>query len=72
MAMSAQGLAWLPRSIIRSELAQGELVSLESCRRPAILLEIRLFRQISRLSRDAEAFWAAAIVATSDAAWSSN
>ena len=60
MVVSAQGVAWLPRSIIGSELAGGTLVILGGARRP-IALDIRLFRPETRLAADAEFFWAAAV-----------
>ena len=59
MALSGQGMAWLPRSIINAELGLGTLVLLDGAARP-IGLDIRLFRPKARLGTSAEAFWAAA------------
>jgi DNA-binding transcriptional LysR family regulator len=59
MARDGRGVAWLPRSLIEPDLAEGLLV-------PAggpdwdIPVEIRLFRPKARLSPAAERFWSLA------------
>jgi DNA-binding transcriptional LysR family regulator len=56
MAMEGRGIAWLPQSLIKDELASGLLV-------PAgnphwhIPVDIRLYRQRATLSAPAEALW---------------
>ncbi|WP_137890846.1 LysR family transcriptional regulator [Ramlibacter sp. 2FC] len=56
MALEGRGLAWLPRSLIAPELAQGTLVPAggEAWQIP---VDIRLYRQQGPLSTAAEALW---------------
>jgi DNA-binding transcriptional LysR family regulator len=59
MALDGRGLAWLPESLVREELAAGRLQPTG----PAhwqIPIEIRLYRDPAPLGAYAEAFWAAA------------
>lgn len=58
MAVQGRGLAFLPRSLIGEELAQGSLVRAGDAAWD-IPIEIRLFRPRTRLSASAEAFWSA-------------
>ena len=63
MALDGKGLAWLPRTLIADDLSAGRLTpaaSDEWC----IAMEIRLYRDKSRLGQAAEDFWAA-VLATS-------
>ncbi|MBO1073822.1 LysR family transcriptional regulator [Roseomonas marmotae] len=59
MASQGHGLAWLPRSLVAEDLAEGRLV--EAGAGQAIPVEIRLFRPRHRQSAGVEAFWAAAL-----------
>ena len=59
MALEGRGLAWLPESLVREEIAGGRL----QVAGPAhwrIAVEIRLYRDPARLSAHAEGFWRAA------------
>lgn len=59
MALEGRGLAWLPASLVREELAAGRL----QVTGPAhwrIAIEIRLYRDPQALGPYAEAFWQAA------------
>ncbi|MDB5858352.1 MAG: LysR family transcriptional regulator [Ramlibacter sp.] len=59
MALDGRGLAWLPQSLVREELAAGRL----QVRGPdhwRIPVEVRLYRDPAPLGPYAEAFWAAA------------
>ncbi len=58
MALDGRGLAWLPQSLIREDLAGGRLVEAAAAEW-RIELEIRLFRDRAPMGRAAEAFWAA-------------
>jgi LysR family transcriptional regulator, hypochlorite-specific transcription factor HypT len=60
MAVGGFGLAWLPRSMILTELDRRDLAPVRSLARWTIALDIRLFRPMGRLSGAAESFWAAA------------
>jgi len=60
MALDGRGLAWLPESLIGEHLNAGELVRAGDSVWD-IPIEIRLFRQRSRLSRGAESFSAVAL-----------
>jgi DNA-binding transcriptional LysR family regulator len=59
MALDGRGLAWLPETLVRDDIAAGRLV-------PAageewnVPLEIRLYRERAPLGRVAEAFWRSA------------
>ncbi|MFG1331894.1 LysR family transcriptional regulator [Xanthobacter autotrophicus] len=57
MAVEGRGLAFLPKSLIGEELAQGTLVRAGDTTWD-ITIEIQLFRPRTRLSSTAEAFWA--------------
>ena len=56
MALDGRGLAWLPETLVRDDLAAGRLV-------PAagdgwnVPLEIRLYRDGAAAGKVAEAFW---------------
>jgi DNA-binding transcriptional LysR family regulator len=56
MALEGRGVAWLPRSLIATELAAGALVPAggEAWNVP---VEIRLYRQRAEMSQAAEALW---------------
>jgi DNA-binding transcriptional LysR family regulator len=56
MARQGQGVAWLPRSMAREDLAAGRLVEAGP---PglSVSVEIRLFRPKGRLSTASEVFW---------------
>lgn len=59
MALEGRGLAWLPQSLVREELASGRL----QCAGPAhwrIPVEIRLYRDPAPMGAHGEGFWAAA------------
>ena len=59
MALDGRGLAWLPQSLVREELAAGRLQVVG----PAhwqIPLEVRLYRQAAPQGEYAERFWEAA------------
>lgn len=51
-------VAWLPHSLIRSELSQGQLVAATASDAP-VKLEIRLYRQKYAMSPLAEQVWLA-------------
>jgi DNA-binding transcriptional LysR family regulator len=57
MAEIGRGVAWLPRSLIEDDLAQGRLV-LAGSPMLEISMDIRLFRQAADLGPAAERFWA--------------
>lgn len=59
MALEARGLAWLPQSLVREELADGRL-RLAGPPHWRIPVEIRLYRDPAPLGAYAEAFWRAA------------
>lgn len=59
MALEARGLAWLPQSLVREELADGRL-RLAGPPHWRIPVEIRLYRDPAPLGAYAEAFWQAA------------
>ena len=59
MAVDGRGLAWLPQSLVREEVAAGRLLVAG----PAhwrIPIEVRLYRDPAPLAEHAEAFWRAA------------
>lgn len=59
MALEGRGLAWLPESLVREELAAGRL----RCPGPPhwrIPVEIRLYRDPAPMGAHAEGFWSAA------------
>ena len=59
MALEGRGLAWLPQSIVRDEVAAGRL-QLTGPAHWRLPVEIRLYRDAAPLGAHAEAFWAAA------------
>ena len=58
MALDGRGMAWLPQTLIRDDLASGRLIEAAS-QEWTIELEIRLYRDRSTLGKAAEEFWAA-------------
>ena len=60
MALDGRGVAFLPRSLIEGELADGRLVAAGDAHWP-IAVEIRLYRRSQPLPRAAEAFWRAVL-----------
>ncbi|KQP33043.1 LysR family transcriptional regulator [Methylobacterium sp. Leaf100] len=56
MALEGHGLAWVPRSLVTRELAEGRLVATGA----EVPLEIRLYRDRARTRAAVEAVWAAA------------
>ncbi|MDB5750064.1 MAG: LysR family transcriptional regulator [Ramlibacter sp.] len=59
MALEGRGLAWLPRSLVREELAAGRL-QLAGPPHWQLPVEVRLYRDPAPLGAHAEAFWKAA------------
>jgi DNA-binding transcriptional LysR family regulator len=59
LALEGRGLAFLPASLVREDLAAGRLVAAGGARWP-IALSVRLYRARGPLSPTAERFWAAA------------
>jgi DNA-binding transcriptional LysR family regulator len=57
MALEGRGLAWLPHSLVSTELADGRLASAAGPQW-SVTLEIRLFRATAALAPAAEAVWA--------------
>lgn len=62
MALEGRGLAWLPESLAREELAAGKL-QVAGPPHWRIAIEIRLYRDPAPLGPYAEAFWGAASTA---------
>lgn len=56
MAKEGRGIAWLPQSLIKDDLAAGTLIAAGSLRWH-IPIDIRLYRPRSALSNAAEALW---------------
>jgi DNA-binding transcriptional LysR family regulator len=56
MASEGHGLAWVPRSLVIRELAEGRLIMAG----PEVPLEIRLYRSCARTRPAVETVWAAA------------
>jgi DNA-binding transcriptional LysR family regulator len=56
MALEGRGIAWLPESLIASELKNGSL-KLAGCEDWNVSVEIRLYRQKSEMSSAAEKIW---------------
>lgn len=56
MALEGRGIAWLPKSLIEAELANGSLVG-AGPETWSIPVEIRMYRQRSGMSEKAEALW---------------
>jgi LysR family transcriptional regulator, hypochlorite-specific transcription factor HypT len=63
LALEGRGLAFLPASLVREDLAGGRLVAAGGARW-TIALSVRLYRPRAALSAVAEKFWAAASQAT--------
>jgi DNA-binding transcriptional LysR family regulator len=59
MALEGRGLAWLPESIVRDELASGRL-QVSGPAHWRLPVQIRLYRDAAPLGAHAEGFWAAA------------
>lgn len=58
MALDGRGMAWLPQTLIREDLASGRLI--EAAPKEWIIeLEIRLYRDRSPVGKAAEEFWSA-------------
>jgi DNA-binding transcriptional LysR family regulator len=57
MALEGRGVAWLPHSLVSTELADGRLASAAGPQW-SVTLEIRLFRATAALAPAAEAVWA--------------
>ena len=62
MAMDGRGMAWLPQTLIRDDLAAGRLIE-AAPQEWTIELEIRLYRDRSPLGKAAEEFWSAVCAA---------
>jgi len=58
MALDGRGMAWLPETLVRDELASGRLVQAASDDW-RVELEVRLFRDRAAIGRAAEKFWEA-------------
>jgi DNA-binding transcriptional LysR family regulator len=56
MALDGRGMAWLPRTLVDDDLAQGRLVAATS-NDWEIPLEIRLYRDKELLGKAADSFW---------------
>jgi LysR family transcriptional regulator, hypochlorite-specific transcription factor HypT len=59
LALEGRGLAFLPASLVREDLAAGRLVAAGGASW-TIALSVRLYRPRAALSAVAEKFWAAA------------
>jgi len=57
MAMEGRGVAWLPRSLVANELAEGRVMLASTAM--SVPIDIRLIRATAPLSAAAEAVWAA-------------
>lgn len=60
LALDGRGLAWLPRTLVEDDLAQGTLVPAADASW-SVPVEIRLYRERDLMGRTAQAFWAAAV-----------
>lgn len=60
MALAGWGVAWLPKSLIDKELAEGKLVLASEDPNWQLTVEIRIYRHASALQSKAEALWQAA------------
>lgn len=60
LALEGRGVAWLPRSLVQAELAQGLLLP-AAPPEATLALEIRLYRQKAQMSVLAEQVWKAAV-----------
>ncbi|MEJ8848436.1 LysR substrate-binding domain-containing protein [Variovorax rhizosphaerae] len=59
MALDGRGVAWLPRTLVEDDIAQGRLV-VAAGKEWDVPLEIRLYRDSQPLGKAADAFWTAA------------
>jgi DNA-binding transcriptional LysR family regulator len=62
MALDGRGIAWLPQTLIRDDLASGRLIE-AAPKEWTIELEIRLYRDRAPLGKAAEEFWSAVCAA---------
>lgn len=60
MVLDGRGIAWLPRTLVEEDIAQGRLVAASSADWN-VPLEIRLYRDASLLGKAADAFWNSAV-----------
>jgi len=60
MALDGRGVAWLPRTLVEEDIAQGRLVAAASDDWN-VPLEIRLYRDAELLGKVADAFWRATV-----------
>jgi LysR family transcriptional regulator, hypochlorite-specific transcription factor HypT len=60
MVLDGRGVAWLPRSLVADELADGQLVAAGDAAW-AIAVEVRLYRRRGAAPPAAQAFWRAAV-----------
>ena len=62
MALDGRGMAWLPQTLIREDLASGRLIE-AAPQEWTLELEIRLYRDRSPMGKAAEEFWSAVCAA---------
>jgi LysR family transcriptional regulator, hypochlorite-specific transcription factor HypT len=62
MALDGRGIAWLPQTLVRDDLASGRLIE-AAPQEWTIELEIRLYRDRATLGKAAEDFWSAVCAA---------
>jgi len=62
LALDGRGMAWLPETLVREDMASGRLLAAASDDW-LVALEVRLFRDKTALSPAAETFWQAACAA---------
>jgi DNA-binding transcriptional LysR family regulator len=60
MALDGRGIAWLPRTLVEDDIAQGRLV-IAAGKEWDVPLEIRLYRDSQLLGKAANAFWNTAV-----------
>jgi DNA-binding transcriptional LysR family regulator len=63
MALDKRGIAWLPRTLVAEDLAQGRLVE-AAPQEWRIEMDIRLYRDRATLGAAADGFWAAVVAAS--------
>ena len=66
MALDGRGVAWLPRTLVEEDMAQGRLVPASQDTQWNVQAGIRLFRSSEPVGKAAEGFWAAAVKAGAD------
>jgi DNA-binding transcriptional LysR family regulator len=66
IALDGRGIAWLPKTLIEDDLAQGRLVAAGDCAW-SIDTDIRIFRHSARAHPAAEKFWRAIVGPQPDA-----